>query len=360
MTLPAPIYETKYGVLWVLIGNLWWSVDNYSGTELADSTPIPEVQGSAEWVNVNGPAWRWYNNTTELEFQNKYGRKYNWACVEAGLKMPDPECRVPNLIDINNMVDYLIANGYNWDGSTTGNKIGKALASNGGEFTSRSTAGLIGNDQGSNNSSGFGGLPGGQVNVLGDSVLIGIAGYFWLSNQQSDTNAYAFILQDAREDLLVAETSKIRGFSLRLVRDVVTPEIEITAQSEPATSEINISQIVTAEINAQSEPATSELSIIAIPEIEITAISEPAQSDINISTIAIAEITAHSEPAQSEISISGITSVEITAISEPATSDINILVPGAIVLPPLNRRFTIKRDQRVFTIKRDQRVFTIR
>jgi len=57
--------------------------------------------------------------------------------------------------------NYLIANGYNYDGTTTGNKIAQSMAAKTG-WTSSTTPGAPGYDLNSNNSSGFSGMPGGR------------------------------------------------------------------------------------------------------------------------------------------------------------------------------------------------------
>ena len=50
--------------------------------------------------------------------------------------------------------NYLIANGYNYDGTTTGNKIAKSMSSTTG-WNGSTSEGTPGNNQFYNNSSGF-------------------------------------------------------------------------------------------------------------------------------------------------------------------------------------------------------------
>ena len=54
--------------------------------------------------------------------------------------------------------EHLIANGYNYDGTTTGNKIAKAMAST-RDGTVQQTQEHPGNNQSLNNSSGFNAFP---------------------------------------------------------------------------------------------------------------------------------------------------------------------------------------------------------
>ena len=54
--------------------------------------------------------------------------------------------------------EHLIANGYNYDGTTTGNKIAKSMASNTG-WNNSTNVGGVGNNQNQNNSSAFNAVP---------------------------------------------------------------------------------------------------------------------------------------------------------------------------------------------------------
>ena len=58
---------------------------------------------------------------------------------------------VPTDDEWTTLEEHLIANGYNYDGTTTGNKIAKAMASTTGWDTSDRTTGASGNDQSLNN-----------------------------------------------------------------------------------------------------------------------------------------------------------------------------------------------------------------
>jgi len=59
---------------------------------------------------------------------------------------------VPSDAEWTTLEEYLIVNGYNYAGTTTGNKIAKAMASTTGWISSTIT-GVVGNDQSLNNSS---------------------------------------------------------------------------------------------------------------------------------------------------------------------------------------------------------------
>lgn len=86
---------------------------------------------------------------------------------------------LPSNAEWTTLIDYLIANGYNFDGTTTGNKIAKSLSATYGWFPS-SVTGTPGNDPLSNNSSCFSALSGGST--AGDFSSGGYHGSWWSSS----------------------------------------------------------------------------------------------------------------------------------------------------------------------------------
>ncbi len=175
--------ENKYGLDWVLLNNRWYCVQNYSPTKLSDDTDIPIVTDGTIWIGLTTPARCVYNNSSDSEFIEKYGYLYNRYAVDEGLKMPCADCAVPSRAEWESLRDWLIASGFNWDGTTSGIKIGKSMASSGGEWDSSATAGHVGNNQQSNNSSGLTRLPAGWRNGnTGNFSLIGSHGFWWTND----------------------------------------------------------------------------------------------------------------------------------------------------------------------------------
>ena len=202
----------------VVIGNQLWTVENLRSTKYADGTDIPNVTNNATWNGLSTPAYCWYNNDPA----QGYGALYNWWVVDpANPKQIAPEgWRVPTDADWEELKDYLIANGYNWDGTTEGDKIGKALASSGGEWASWGTAGSVGNDQGSNNSSGFTALPGGYRHSNGSFGNVGAISYWRTATESGASIARVRRLGHHNEGLSRFNYTKGWGFSVRLVRDI--------------------------------------------------------------------------------------------------------------------------------------------
>ena len=181
---PTVKTENKYGLDWVLLNNRWYCVQNYSPTKLADDTDIPIVTDASTWAGLTTPARCVYNNSTDAEFIAKYGYLYNWYAVDDSLKMPCSGCHVPSSAEWDDLIDWMVANGFNWDGTTEENKIGKAVSSNGGEWDASETEGHVGNDQSNNNSSEFTALPAGIRNQLGTFTRLGSWAHFWATESQ--------------------------------------------------------------------------------------------------------------------------------------------------------------------------------
>jgi uncharacterized protein (TIGR02145 family) len=115
----------------VLIGTQCWMKENLKTTKYRNGAFI-EYPGSnnAAWENNTSGAYAWYNN--ETGWKEKYGALYNWFAVDTASNGNKNICptgwHVPSDAEWTIMEDYLIANGYNYNGTTTGNKIAKAMA----------------------------------------------------------------------------------------------------------------------------------------------------------------------------------------------------------------------------------------
>lgn len=130
---------------------------------------------------------------------------------------------MPSDADWTDLTDFLIANGYNYDGSYTDNKIGKALATGG--FKGSSVTGAPGNSDYSQklNSSGFSAAPAGNRGYA-FSPSTNESAIFWSSSPHKLTGSYFYIFYQSP----VAGVSypdlgdKQLGFSVRCLKGEVT------------------------------------------------------------------------------------------------------------------------------------------
>jgi uncharacterized protein (TIGR02145 family) len=202
----------------VTIGTQTWMVENLKTTQYNDGTAIPLVTDNTAWGNLTTSGYCWYNNDAAT-YKNTYGALYNWYTVNTG-KLAPTGWNVPTDDEWTTLENYLIANGYNYDGSTSGNFIAKSLAATTYWDTDTST-GSIGNDLSKNNITGFSALPGGYRGYKGFYN----AGYncdWWSSESVANgAGAWSRYLYSYYSDIERNSngSNELDGFSVRCVRD---------------------------------------------------------------------------------------------------------------------------------------------
>lgn len=212
-------------------GNQWWMAENLEVTRYADGTVIPHITDNSTWGalgdNNTDKAYSFYNNDANIG----YGVLYTFAAATNGTPhsgsghvqgvCPDG-WHLPSDDEWQELKDYLISNGYNYDGTTTNNnKIGKALAAQTGWATYNRT-GNVGNKPAFNNRSGFTALPGGYRNSsrYGTFHSAGERGSWWSSTASSNGNAYYSNLQYSSESFSTnSSAAKSNGLPCRCVKD---------------------------------------------------------------------------------------------------------------------------------------------
>ena len=203
-------------------GDQVWTVENAEIVTYRDGTPIPQVTDATEWEALTTGAWAYYNNDPTKP------RLYNWYAV-MGIHDTDPNTpnkefapegwHVPSDDEWTRLENYLIANGYNYDGTTTGNKIAKAMASTTG-WNSLTEPGTVGNDQSTNNSSGFNAYPEGYRSVDGSFNDEGNSAFFWSSTGNVTDYAVYRNLSTYFSNPIGSTYDNLQpGFSVRFVRD---------------------------------------------------------------------------------------------------------------------------------------------
>jgi uncharacterized protein (TIGR02145 family) len=200
----------------ITIGTQTWTVENLKTTKYSDGTAIPLVTDKTAWSNLTTPGYCYYNNTTNADSINKFCALYNWYAVNTG-KLAPLGWHVPTAAEWAILEEYMIAHGYNYDGTTTGNKIAKSMAAQTSWSTSTNT-GAIGNNLSTNNSSGFSAFPGGSRDNSGSFGDIGYNGIWW----SSASNGAIRTLSSYGGNLSsngYGSSFKSRGFSVRLLRD---------------------------------------------------------------------------------------------------------------------------------------------
>lgn len=198
----------------VKIGNQEWTIDNFRTTKYIDGTEIPIIINNADWADSKAPGYCRYKNdaatyTTVL---------YNWYAVNSKKFAPDG-WHVPSERDWTILINYLIVNGYNWDGTTSDNKIAKSLAAQ-TDWAASSNPGAIGNNLTINNTSGFSAIPSGFRSGNGVFCSVGYFGNWWSSSENGLKYAYIHSLgYDSKYLDMYDHYFKCCGFSVKLLKD---------------------------------------------------------------------------------------------------------------------------------------------
>jgi uncharacterized protein (TIGR02145 family) len=221
----------------IQIGNQVWMAKNLRTTKYNDGSPIPQVKNSVrqeggyllrEWELAFKGAYCFHNNTTNKDTIEKFGAHYNWYVVNTG-KLAPKGWHVPTVGEWNTLQNYLIMNGYNWDGTTTGNKTAKSISAK-TDWLSSEDVGAIGNDLTKNNNSGFSALPGGCRENDGRFWDIGRGCYWWSATDASEVDslrtkyqsggfAFRCYLDNSSSGFYISPEDERYGFSIRLIKD---------------------------------------------------------------------------------------------------------------------------------------------
>jgi uncharacterized protein (TIGR02145 family) len=203
----------------VTLGTQVWMAENLKVTKYRNGDAIPNLTDGTQWYNITTGAYGNYDNNATNG--NTYGRLYNWHAVGTGNLCPTG-WHVPTDVEWAKFRDYLIANGYNYDGSTGGNNIGKALASATG-WTFSSIPGNVGNTDypEKRNATGFTALPAGTRFQDGHYNDIGDVTAWWLDTETYDgTCAWiTFLWCEAGSNMDANNELKRFGHSVRCLKD---------------------------------------------------------------------------------------------------------------------------------------------
>ena len=203
------IYKT------VKIGDLWWMAENLKTTRYSNGDTIRTNLSDAEWF-VDSGAYAIYKN--DIMNNATYGKLYNWFAVTDIRNVCPTGWHVPAGPEWQTLTLYLRNNGFGYEGS--GEDIAKSLAATSG-WISDSTAGNIGNDPTSNNSSGFNALPAGALDV-NSIAFFGIGSYAsWWSTSSAIRydNAMNFSLSSNSNKGYLGTAHWTSGQSVRCIKD---------------------------------------------------------------------------------------------------------------------------------------------
>lgn len=201
----------------VKIGDQVWTAENLRTTKYNDGSAIPHITDNAAWESDTSEGYCFYNNTTDADSIKKFGALYNWRVIDTK-KLAPQGWHVSTDAEWTEFVDYLTANGYNWDGSTTGEKVAKSLASQ-TDWLTDSGDGSVGNDMSLNNKSGFSAFPAGGRFANGIFFNMGNESNWWHATEVDTAFALYRLIRYDGDYVYRSMTGKSMGFPVRLVKD---------------------------------------------------------------------------------------------------------------------------------------------
>jgi uncharacterized protein (TIGR02145 family) len=166
----------------------------------------------------------------ETDNYKTYGVLYNWPAAMAGATSSNSNpskvqgvCpagwHLPSDAEWTQLGLFLIANGYNYDGTTSGNKIAKSMAAP-NLWYKISNTGVIGDNLSLNNRSGFSALPGGYRGMpSGNFVSLGFNGAWWSCSENDNYTAWYRGLSFNAVSVSRIATIKSQGFSVRCIKN---------------------------------------------------------------------------------------------------------------------------------------------
>jgi uncharacterized protein (TIGR02145 family) len=163
----------------------------------------------------SSPKYQWAYAGDESNVAT-YGRLYTWFAVTDSRSVCPTGWHVPTDAEWTTLTDYLTNNGYGFQGN--GSHIAKSIAATSGWIIDP-TAGDIGNDQASNNSSGFTALASGYRDNTTPGHDKGYAAWLWSSTERSTADAYSWFFAYKYSDVFKEGDNKQTGEGVRCLKN---------------------------------------------------------------------------------------------------------------------------------------------
>ena len=188
------IYKT------VRIGNQVWMAENLKASTFSDGSEIPDVPDATDWNELTTQGRCWYNND-EAANKDIYGALYNYYAVNSGKLCPD---------------GWHIPSKGEWE--KLRETLGDTLTG-GGKLKEEGTEHWKTPNTGSVNSTGFTALPAGIRYFEGTFNSVTMFTSFWSSTEWDNDKAWYMSLYYSDAAVVIHNTSKKDGFSIRCIKD---------------------------------------------------------------------------------------------------------------------------------------------
>lgn len=185
----------------IIINGQEWMAENLRTSNYTNGDPIPNVTDNTQWGNLTSGAWAHYNN--DSQYENPYGKLYNWYTVADPRNVCPTGWHVPTDSEYTLLTDYL------------GGELvaGTKMKNTSGWYTNG-----IGNNGNGTNESGFSGLPGGFRIYYFEPD--GYDGRWWSSTEyNTGVEVYYRGLSWAQSDLIMLTSFENNGYSVRCLNN---------------------------------------------------------------------------------------------------------------------------------------------
>jgi uncharacterized protein (TIGR02145 family) len=144
----------------VQIGTQTWMAENLKTTKYRNGNLIGTTTPATLDISAETNAkYQWAYEGNDLDVVPMYGRLYTWFAVTDSRNVCPADWHLPTITEWGTLTKYLKDNGYGYPGGLDID-VAKSMAST-SHWNTSTVLGAIGNDQASNNSSGFTAEPGG-------------------------------------------------------------------------------------------------------------------------------------------------------------------------------------------------------
>lgn len=209
----------------VTIGGQTWMTDNLKVTKYRNGDIIGTTSSVySDMTYAVTPKYQWAYNGIESNVP-VYGRLYTWYAVTDSRNIAPEGWHVASDAEWAVLQNYLIANGYNYDKTTTENKIAKSLCSTTG-WSSSTVVGTASYEPAQNNSSGFTMVASGYRGVDGYYYILGMGNDIWTSTENSTALACVRGCGYNVTALGSNNLNKNYGFAVRCIKDLITEPVQ--------------------------------------------------------------------------------------------------------------------------------------
>jgi len=201
----------------VSIGTQVWMKENLKTSKYNNGVAIPTTS-TIDLSGATEPKYQWIYND-DLANLASNGRLYTFYAVTDPAGVCPSGFHVPSDAEWLVLYHYLIDNGFAYSG-TGFTDIGKSLSTTSG-WLADPTAGNIGNNQGTNNTSGFTAIPAGFRRCNGDPSIwnsFGEMAVFRSSTEDTPGFAWYYSLTNNSNILYRATYGPFNGYSVRCVK----------------------------------------------------------------------------------------------------------------------------------------------